>query len=211
MNRIHLRILYYTLGIVILTAGISLTILAKLGTSPFDALLVGLYRTFGLTIGSWEIVVGLSMILFNSVAEKRKPEIIAIFTSLLTGVGIDFWVHLFSGWIEPQSIVSQIICFSLGLIISALGIAINLQADFAPNPFDRMMLVVKNLTGKSVSFARALISIVLVIIAAFFGGAIGIGTLIIAFTSGMVIHLFMKGMYHIDQRLLSYKPSVSKS
>ncbi|KGX87116.1 YczE/YyaS/YitT family protein [Pontibacillus marinus] len=211
MNRIYLRILYYTLGIVILTAGISLTILAKLGTSPFDALLVGLYRTFGLTIGSWEIVVGLSMILFNSVAEKRKPEIIAIFTSLLTGVGIDFWVHLFSGWIAPQSIVYQIICSSLGLIISALGIAINLQADFAPNPFDRMMLVVKNLTGKSVSFARALISIVLVIIAAFFGGAIGIGTLIIAFTSGMVIHLFMKGMYHIDQRLLSYKPSVSKS
>ncbi|QHE52721.1 YitT family protein [Pontibacillus sp. HMF3514] len=211
MNRIYLRILYYTIGIVVLTSGISLTILAKLGTSPFDALLVGLYRTFGLTIGSWEIVVGLSMILFNSIAEKRKPEIIAIFTSLLTGVGIDFWVHLFSGWIEPQSIVPQVVCFSLGLVISALGIAINLQADFAPNPFDRMMIVVKNLTGKSVSFARALISIVLVIIAAFFGGAIGIGTLIIAFTSGMVIHLFMKGMHYIDQRLLSYKPSVSKS
>lgn len=211
MKRIYLRMMYYILGIVILTSGIALTILAKLGTSPFDALLVGLYRTFGLTIGSWEIVVGLSMIIFNSIAEKRAPEVIAIFTSLLTGVGIDFWVHVFSDWVAPNSMLAQSMVFALGLIISAFGIAVNLQADFAPNPFDRMMLVVKKLINRSVSFSRALISIVLVIIAAFFGGAIGIGTLIIALISGFVIHQFMKGMNRLDQRLMGCTPSPGKS
>ncbi|WLR61163.1 hypothetical protein [Guptibacillus hwajinpoensis] len=61
-------------GILILTLGIALTIQSKLGTSLFDALLVSLYRTYGLTIGTWEIVVGFSMILFNAIAEKNTPN-----------------------------------------------------------------------------------------------------------------------------------------
>ena len=208
LNRIYLRAMYYTFGIVILTIGIALTILSKLGTSPFDALLVGLYRTFGLTIGSWEIVVGFSMVVFNAIAEKRRPEIIALLTSFLTGIGIDVWVHIFSGWMEPSSLFAQSLCLLLGMIVSALGIAINLQADFAPNPFDRMMLVVKNLMGTTVSFSRALISIVLVILAALFGGAIGVGTVMIAFLSGAIIHLFMNIIDFLDRKLSKYIPII---
>lgn len=47
---------FYLFGLIILTLGIALSVLSLLGTSPFDALLVGLFRTFGLTIGSWENV-----------------------------------------------------------------------------------------------------------------------------------------------------------
>ncbi|MYL34714.1 YitT family protein [Pontibacillus yanchengensis] len=208
MNRIYLRAMYYTFGIVILTLGIALTILSKLGTSPFDALLVGLYRTFGLTIGSWEIVVGFSMVVFNAIAEKRRPEIIALVTSFLTGIGIDIWIHVFDGWVEPSSLLTQILYLLLGMIVSALGIAINLQAEFAPNPFDRMMLVVKNLTGTTVSFSRALISLFLVILAAFFGGAIGFGTVLIAFLSGAIIHMFMNVIDSLDRKLSKYIPTI---
>jgi len=48
---------FYVSGIIIMTFGIALTIRSLMGTSPFDALLVGLFQTFGLTIGRWEIVV----------------------------------------------------------------------------------------------------------------------------------------------------------
>ncbi|WLR46637.1 YitT family protein [Halobacillus litoralis] len=198
VNRSYLRSMYYTAGIVILTMGIALTIQSKLGASPFDALLVGLYRTYGLTIGSWEIVVGFSMIIVNSIAEKRRPEFIALLTSFLTGVGIDFWVHSFKGWIEPETVMAQYLCLLLGLVILSLGIAVNLQADFAPNPFDRMMLVLRKLTGLNVSYSRAIISIVLVLIAGFYGGAIGVGTLIIAILSGVVIHYFMGYINGLD-------------
>src|SRR5690625_5919315 len=65
---------YYISGLIILTLGIAFAIISMLGTSPFDALLVGLYRTFGLTIGSWEIVVGGTLIVANAILEKRRPE-----------------------------------------------------------------------------------------------------------------------------------------
>ncbi|UOQ44776.1 YitT family protein [Halobacillus salinarum] len=204
MKRMFQRATYYILGIIVLTLGIALTIQSHMGTSPFDALLVGLYRTFGLTIGSWEIVVGFSMILFNAIAERRIPELIALATSLLTGAFIDVWVFTINNWIHPQVFSMQMLCLLAGMVISALGISINLQADFAPNPFDRTMLVVTKMTGWNVGFSRAVISVVLVTAAFFFGGAIGIGTLIIALFSGTIIHFFMAYVQKLDQKIASH-------
>ncbi|MCA0972309.1 YitT family protein [Halobacillus litoralis] len=208
MKRSYQRFFYYVKGITVLALGIALTIQSRLGTSPFDALLVGLYRTFGLTIGSWEIAVGFTMIVFNSVVSKKRPELFAIATSLLTGAGIDFWMFVIEDTIVPQTIATQWICLLLGIIISALGIATNLQADFAPNPFDRMMLVINQLTGWSISFSRIVISIVLVILAALFGGAIGIGTVLITLFSGAIIHLFMTYLDRFDQRFFLRQSAV---
>lgn len=103
MKRHYIRGLYYLAGLFIMTAGIALTIQSSLGTSPFDALLVGLHRTFGLTIGSWEIVVGLTMILFNAAASRKKPELFAVITSLMTGAGIDFWVFILRETVQPET------------------------------------------------------------------------------------------------------------
>ncbi|MYL50720.1 YitT family protein [Halobacillus litoralis] len=209
MKRIYMRTMYYTVGIMIMTLGIALTIQSAQGTSPFDALLVGLHRTFGLTIGSWEIVVGFSMIVFNAIAEKRRPELLALATSLLTGIGIDFWVFTIRDTIHPDVFWTQMICLVAGMIIAGFGIALNLQADFAPNPFDRMMLVVSKLTGWNVSISRALISILLVILAFIFSGAIGIGTVMITLFSGPVIQGFMGQINKFDQRLQPVAPSCS--
>ncbi|WP_406945216.1 YitT family protein [Halobacillus sp. SY10] len=209
MKRIYMRTMYYTVGIIIMTLGIALTIQSAQGTSPFDALLVGLHRTFGLTIGSWEIVVGFSMIVFNAIAEKRRPELLALATSLLTGIGIDFWVFTIRDTIHPDVFWTQMICLVAGMVIAGFGIALNLQADFAPNPFDRMMLVVSKLTGWNVSISRALISILLVILAFLFSGAIGIGTVLITLFSGPVIQGFMAQINKFDQRLQPVAPSCS--
>ncbi len=203
MLRIWQRGLYYSLGIILLTLGIALTIESHLGTSPFDALLVGLYRSFGLTIGSWEIVVGLTIILFNAAAQRKRPELLALATSLLTGLGIDLWLWIIrsNDLMLSPNLMAQILCLLTGILFASLGIAINLQADFAPNPFDRMMLVVRKLTGWTITTSRVLISILLVIAAALFGGAIGVGTILITLLSGPAIHGFMNLVNRLDQRL----------
>lgn len=182
----------YLLGIVVLTLGIALTVQSALGTSPFDALLVGLYRTFGLTIGSWEIVVGGTLIVINAILERRRPEFFAFLTSLVTGIGIDLWLFMIDSWLIPGTLIGQFMCLMVGIFLIALGVSIYLQTDIAPNPLDRTMLVIDQLTGWGITYARALISIILAIVAFLFGGAIGIGTLINALFSGMVIQYLLK-------------------
>jgi uncharacterized membrane protein YczE len=194
MRLILKKFMFYVVGILILTFGIVLTIQSKFGTSPFDALLVGLDRTVGLTVGSWEIVLGLVMICFNALAQKRSPEYLALLTAFITGVGIDLWLFLLRDWVHPSSLPSQIFLFGLGMVAVGLGVATYLKANFAPIPIDRMMLVIRELTGWSLTLSRTLINIVLVILAFFFNGPIGVGTLLTLLFSGIIINFFMKYM-----------------
>ena len=55
----------------ILTFGISVTIQSDLGTSPFDALIVGLSVHAGLTVGSWEIIIAFLLICCNSMLKGK--------------------------------------------------------------------------------------------------------------------------------------------
>ncbi|WP_051688187.1 YczE/YyaS/YitT family protein [Desulfofalx alkaliphila] len=190
--------IFYVVGIILLTLGIVLTIQADLGTSPFDALLVGLFITLGFTIGSWEIIVGLTMVIFNAIAMRKGLEYWALVTSLITGAGIDLWMFLLGGLIQPGTLIMQVVCFGAGMVISGLGIAIYLHSDFAPNPIDRTMLVVSKLTNFNLGISRALINIVLVILAFLFAGPIGIGTLVVAVFSGYIIKFFIPYIDRIE-------------
>lgn len=183
---------YYVTGLIVLTLGIALSIISMLGTSPFDALLVGLFRTFGLTIGSWEVVVGLTIVIGNALAEKKRPEFFALITSLITGIGIDSWLYFLKMWISPATLSSQWICLILSLILSGLGIAIYIHSNIAPNPMDRSMLLVAKRTGWNLTYSRASINVLLVVVAFLFGGAVGIGTLVNAIFAGLFIHFFSR-------------------
>ncbi|QKY68349.1 YitT family protein [Lentibacillus sp. CBA3610] len=191
MRLIRAGVHFYLTGLIILTFGIALTIESTMGASPFDALLVGLHRTFGLTVGSFEIIVGLTMILCNALAAKKRPEFFALITSFVTGIGIDTWLFLLGDIVTPVTWYGEWAALLIGTILMALGVAFYLQSTIAPNPMDRSMLVISNLTGWNVSYSRAAISIVLVILAVSFGGAVGIGTLINALFSGVIISFFL--------------------
>lgn len=141
-----MKYVFYVVGILILTLGISLTIQSKLGTSPFDALLVGLSKNVGLTVGSWEIILALLLIGSNSLLARQRPEILGLVTALITGIGIDMWLFLLHDIVSPDLWFSQAVCFTIGLVVVGLGTATYLQTNFAPIPVDRLTLIIKELT-----------------------------------------------------------------
>lgn len=182
---------FYIVGIIILSLGIALCIESLLGASPYDALLVGLFRTFGLTIGSWEVIVGAAMLIGNCIAEKRMPEWMAFVTSILTGVGIDMWLFLLQPSFTPLTWSMKAIFLMAGIIFTAIGTSLYLQSRIAPNPMDRSMLIIVEKLGWSISKARILIGVLLVTLAFIFGGAIGIGTIANALLTGVLIGIFI--------------------
>lgn len=186
-----MKYVFYVVGILILTLGISLTIQSKLGTSPFDALLVGLSRNVGLTVGSWEIILALLLIGSNSLLARQRPEILGLVTALITGIGIDMWLFLLHDIVSPDLWFSQAVCFTTGLVVVGLGTATYLHTNFAPIPVDRLTLIIKELTRKTVFFSRTLIYILFLMLAIIFNGPIGVGTLLTVCLGGYILHFFM--------------------
>lgn len=186
-----MRYMFFVIGIFILTLGIALTIKSNLGTSPFDALLVGLSRNVGLTVGSWEVILAIIMIICNAFVKMEKPEILGLVTAIITGIGIDFWLFLLHYLDTPEFLISKLLYFSFGLILSGFGTSIYLQTNFAPIPVDHSTLILKELIKSNIFIARTIIYVMLLILAFIFNGPIGVGTVLTVCFGGMILNFFM--------------------
>ncbi|MFC4099106.1 YczE/YyaS/YitT family protein [Paenibacillus xanthanilyticus] len=192
MKGLRIRtLLIFVSGLLILTLGIALTIQSGLGASPFDALLVGLADTVGLTVGSWEVLVAILLIGCNALLARQKPEVFGLLTAFITGIGIDLWLYGLGPHLAPALLVSKLACFGLGLLLLGIGTSIYLYAKFAPNPLDRLTLLIQTLTGRSIFAARTLLYLLFLIGAMIVKGPIGIGTLLTVGLGGFILHLFM--------------------
>ncbi|MEC1698673.1 YitT family protein [Bacillus velezensis] len=186
-----MKYVFYVLGIMILTFGISVTIQSDLGTSPFDALIVGLSVHAGLTVGSWEIIIAFLLICCNSMLKRQRPEFSGMMTAFITGIGIDMWLFFLHRVITPELWYGKAGCFAIGLVVIGIGTATYLHTNFAPIPVDRLMLIVRELTGRSIFFSRTVIYFIFFILAVMLKGPVGIGTLLTVCLGGVILHFFM--------------------
>ncbi|MEM1492646.1 YitT family protein [Bacillus velezensis] len=186
-----MKYVFYVLGIMILTFGISVTIQSDLGTSPFDALIVGLSVHAGLTVGSWEIIIAFLLICCNSMLKRQRPEFSGMMTAFITGIGIDMWLFFLHRIITPEPWYGKAGCFAIGLVVIGIGTATYLHTNFAPIPVDRLTLIVRELTGRSIFFSRTVIYFIFFILAVMLKGPVGIGTLLTVCLGGGILHFFM--------------------
>ncbi len=198
----------YVVGIFILTLGISFTIQSDLGTSPFDAVLVGLSKTVGFTVGSWEIILAFLIICCNSILKRQRPEVLGLLTALITGIGIDLWLFLLRDWVSPEHWYSQLICFGMGLVAIGLGTTTYLHTHFAPIPVDRLTLIIQELTRTNIFVSRTFIYFVFLIMAILLKGPIGIGTLLTVCFGGLILNSFMPITEKVVNRLLARSSSL---
>ncbi len=191
MKSKNVKYLFFVIGILILTLGITFTIRSNFGISPFDALLVGLSKNVGLTVGSWEIIIAFILICCNALLKKQRPKFLGLVTAFITGICIDMWLLLLSYLLIPELWFGKLFCFVIGLIVIGLGTAIYLQTNFAPIPVDRLTLIIQELTKTSMFFSRTFIYLVFLIMAILFNGPIGIGTLLTVCLGGLILNYFM--------------------
>ncbi|KAA6449011.1 YczE/YyaS/YitT family protein [Bacillus atrophaeus] len=180
-----LRWAFYFIGLLILSFGISLTIEGKaLGISPWDAFHYGLFQRFGLTIGQWAIIIGAIIVCLTSVFTKALPKIGAILNMLLIGIFIDFFNILLP---EPSTYTVSVIVFSLGVLLIGYGVGVYVSAGLGAGPRDSLMMLISEKTGWNVQWVRNGIELTILAVAWGMGGPIGIGTIITAILTGLIL------------------------
>ncbi|WP_174732810.1 YczE/YyaS/YitT family protein [Mesobacillus harenae] len=184
------RMLFYIAGLIFITFGVSLTIIADLGTGAWDALNVGLYNTIGLTVGSWVFIVGILLIFVNSFLLRSRPDYLAIVAVMVVGLLIDFWLLVALENIILQDLPTRFGVLLAGLVLIGLGAAVYLPVKFPLIPIDNFMLAIKARLKVNLVTAKTIGEVIALMFAFLFNGPIGLGTLVITFGIGPFIQLF---------------------
>lgn len=69
---------FYLGGIFTLFLGVTLTLLSNLGAGGWDALTVNIAKLIGIQVGTGTFILGIILIIFTSVLEKKKPNLYAL-------------------------------------------------------------------------------------------------------------------------------------
>lgn len=177
----------YIIGLMLLGLGITFTIQSGLGAGSWDLLAHGQYLRFGLTVGFWQNVNYLLIVLMVKVVFKTKWNFWVFIPGIILGVFIDLFLLLdFTLFLGAYPLVF------LGSFICALGIIMYVGSDLIPNAIDYLMLSLHTELKLKTGLAKLITDFIPILIAMILGIMPNIGTLITFLAVPMFLSLITK-------------------
>ena len=176
---------YLVLGLILFGVGETLLITANQGVSPWTVLAQGLSFQFNLSIGVTTFIVSI-IVLFFWYPLKQKPGLGTLLNVILISIVIDLSTPILP---YPKTLFYQIIQSVIAVLIVGIGSCFYLTANLGPGPRDGLMTGLQKLTNKPIALIRTILEVSAVLIGFYFGGIVGIGTLLFAFGIGPAVSL----------------------
>ena len=192
------RFVFYCIGLLALSLGVSLIIKGDLGAAPWDALAVGESSLLHLSIGTCIFMNGCILICINALLLREPIQWLAALSIFVIGMMVDYWITIGLKALEPAGFGQQLSLVLIGILLLGIGISIYLQSKLPSSPMDTFMVAIHQRFGLNLRNSRLLNEAIAITLAMVFHGAVGIGTVIVACTLGFVIHIFypiMERMY----------------
>nr|WP_281351673.1 YitT family protein [Alkalicoccus luteus] len=173
----------FTAGLIVMSFGIALMIRAELGSAPWDVLHIGLMNQFGLTVGTWTIIMGFLLLAAASVMLKELPKAGAYANMLLVGIFVDIFLFLLG---TPAMFGAQLIMLAAGIVIMGFGIGLYISPQCGAGPRDSVMLALSEKTGATVARVRIYMEVIVLIAGWMLGGPVFVGTILFSLTIGHI-------------------------
>lgn len=191
---IFLRLGIFVLGLITLSLGIATTIKVQhLGLHPWDVLSVGFYDIFGLSIGSWNIIIGMILTSISLVLDRTYVKIGTFINLFVVGIFVDFflWIDFLPTATRAWTDVIVIIC---GIVIMGIGGGLYNSVGLGAGPRDGFMLSISDKTGYSIRAVRITIETFVLIIGFLIGGPVFIFSILFTFIQSPVFQLSYEGL-----------------
>lgn len=203
-----LRLVILLIGLCIAHFGVTLFLLADIGSDPFNVFVQGLFRSLQkhldfplLTHGNVHIVVCCLIILILLFTDKKYVRIGTLVCMACGGPIIDLFTALLDSLaIGASSLWIKILCNALGCVILASGMGLVIKSDAGTGPNDLVSVVISDKLHAKFSLVRILVDVGFLLIGWLLDGSIGIGTLICAFLVGPVAGYLMP----FEEKLVAY-------
>src|SRR5699024_11681813 len=101
--------------------GISIAIKVQhLGIHPWDVLNVGLFETFGFSIGTWNIIIGFTLIGVALILDRTYVKAGTFFNAVIVGSFVDLYLWLVILQ-QPTHTWTVILIMGLGIVVMGAG------------------------------------------------------------------------------------------
>lgn len=167
-----IRYTFFFIGLICFGLGVAFAVKVKyLGLHPWDVLNVALFEHFGLSIGTWSIIVGLVLIGVSLLVSKKYINIGTFLNALLIGPIMDFFL-----WLDILPDASHnwtdYLLLLFGILLIGLGGGLYVSGNVGAGPRDGFMLSISERFRLSVVKARILVELTVLAFGFLLGGPI---------------------------------------
>ena len=190
------RVILLLIGLTIAHLGVTLFLLADLGSDPFNVLIQGLFRFLPwpgfITHGYVHMGVSFLIILVLLVVDRSYIRVGTLLCMFLGGPIIDVFTILLGGLINAQSAMAlRLVALVAGCVILAFGMTIVIQSKAGTGPNDLVAVVISDKTRWKFGVVRICVDVCFALAGFLLGGTVGLGTIICAFLVGPAAQMFM--------------------
>lgn len=218
-----------TVGLFLVSLGISFSIISNLGTAPLSCAAYVLNLKFtGITVGTFNVLVNMSYMLIQLLVLRRNfraEMLLQVVASVLLGVFVDFGNWAFA-WMASDAFLPKLLLTLLAAVVTAVGVSIEvksggwmLSAEMTVNAFSTTFS--KNFGSVKVVMDSLMLVIAAVLALIFFGNPFGkeytnftdvlfarssgvvisMGTLLLAFLPGWLMRITQKPVDRLLERI----------
>lgn len=192
------RVVLLLVGLTIAHLGVTLFLLADLGSDPFNVMIQGLHRmtegmeALSLTHGTVHMAISFLIIAALLVIDRSYVRIGTFLCMILGGPIIDVFTLLLQSIINSGSpMIGRIIAVVLGCGILAFGMTIVIKSQAGTGPNDLVAVVISDKGKWKFGLIRILVDGCFALTGFLLGGTVGIGTIICMAVVGPVAQIFM--------------------
>lgn len=205
-----LRVLILFIGLVIAHFGVTLFLLADLGSDPFNVFIQGLFRIISsiwasplLTHGRVHMAISFIIIIILLFVDRSYVRIGTVICMVFGGPIIDVFTKLLAPLaIGEMGLAARIAVNCVGCVILAYGMTVVITSEAGTGPNDLVAVVISARLKKKFGVTRVVVDVCFALIGFLLGGKLGIGTVICAFLVGTVASVFMPLNRRLVERLV---------
>lgn len=181
------QVIYYIGGVAILSLGIRFIIDSNLGAAPWDLLSIGLSDKTQISIGTWQIINNLLMIIATKLLFKKKWNIICLIPGILQGLFID----AFAQFINIGNSNPYVVLF-VGCVLSAIGLTIYMNQGLSANAIDNFTYMLHKEKGFKMGGCKIICDSIPFILVLLLSMQVQIATLVVYLLVPALMQLFQK-------------------
>lgn len=188
------RFVFVLIGHLILGLGVGLFMHSSLGVDPNSVFITGVGKQIGLNYGLTSMILNSIILFIIFIVDRRYVNVASLLGIFSIGFTAEF-VMMVLRMIVPNpggSLPIQILLLVFGGLFMGIGIVVYIDQKLGIAAFDAISEIIANKTNKEYGTIRVIMDSTALIIGYFIGGAVGIGTVYLALTTGPIVNMTRK-------------------